>query len=161
MKENMDNLQKEWEDKLAAEGLPTEAEIKRREKVPIEFVPEVVAREGRFTQEEIDRVFDLYEDLPHKLQENILEDLKNKRDEGMTRRDILDRFAMLIAKSEELMTLPDDESDMKYTPTDVNNEQEFTELEDAISNKVDDIIKRAERIINSDNRKKPSEETVN
>lgn len=161
MEENFQDLQKEWERKLAAEGLPSGQQVNKREKVPIDFVSDMVTRESGYTETQIDRVFDLYEDLPKEIQQNILDDLRKKRDNGLTRMAIMDRFAMLITKGHELVALPEDKSDEEYVPAPTRISEELQEEKEVISERVDDIIERAEQIIKRDNTKPPSAEPVN
>jgi len=146
MNENIDpNLIKKFNDKLKEAGMPEELEI---EKVPvnvnsatgilIELVPEIEESLGRFKI------------LNPKIQEDILADLKNQRETGMSASKILERFEVLVMKGEELENMTPDASDKKEKREDVKETYEIDRANED-SQKVDKLISEIEFFIRRDN----------
>ena len=136
------DLQKEWDKKLAEAGMPEELS-------PIKTPPRTISGRETLTSlvPNIEQSLDRFIELPDKLQGDILIDLKKKREAGMPPKQILVRFDVLLAKSEELDKLTVADSDEVYNPNPAKDGPDL-EKEKEIGDRVDKLIERMEEEVN-------------
>ncbi len=96
---------------------------------------------------DIEQSLDRFIELPDKLQNDILVDLKRKRESGMSPREILGRLDILLAKGKELDKMTAADSDKDYRPTPAKDTPDV-EKEKEIAKKVDKLIERMEEKVN-------------
>lgn len=140
---------KEYEkinNQLKKAGMPEEPEL--GQEVPndvnsatgvlLELVPEIKESLEKFKL------------LKHKLQEDILEDIKKQRIEGMPVSDILDRFEVLVKHAEYMESMSASDSDKEHKPEDVLSEEEKRE-QDEQNKELDKLIREMELVIKREN----------
>lgn len=147
MRERIDpKLKDKWEKKLADAGLPEKmaplgvpiTQVAEREVLEI-FDPEMQASLKKLSV------------LPDKVQEDVLADMRNQRERGVSPREILDRFDILVAKGEELTKLSSEDSDKDHKPKPSKEDLDRAKEEKVTEKDVDRLIKRIERIIKKEN----------
>jgi len=141
------NLRKEWNEKLNQAGLSEEFEPLKVPIVPLLSGMEIL----KALDPNIEKSLEEFKALPSKIQDDILEDLKNQRKSAMPPKKILDRFKILIARSQELERMTAEDSDKNYNSTRSLKEKKKTQTEEEISMEVDELILKIEKIRQEDN----------
>ncbi len=102
--------------------------------------------------------------LPSKLQEDIIEDIKNKKTEKVNFTDISNRLSLLVDKGNELLNMSVDESDRFYrpkpTPEDLKLAEENGDVDKTIEKQIDDLLEELEKIKNDKARKEKEPKSI-
>ena len=134
----------EWNERLAKEGLP---EITEVEKLPAEAVGETVSKnEEEILAFAMEEVLQEYAVLPPKLQEDIIIDIKSKKEEGMKFSEISNRVNVLVQKAKELVQLNSDDSDKEHKPKPTPEESKLQNEQELEVENIDDLIKKLEEL---------------
>lgn len=129
-----------------------------QERVPInEDTKNIIAKAPSSESEDLIReamqeVLHEYGALPSKIQEDILEDIKSKKKEGLKFKEISDRLNILITKGKELDGMTSEDSDLVYKPKPSLEDLKLADEEGDMvdSEEIEKLIKKLEDMMGKD-----------
>ncbi len=158
------NLQKKWESELAKEGLPETPSGK--ETVVEETGGDILNAEEKMLAKAMEDILREYNALPSEIQQDIIDDIKKRKEVGASFKTISDRLHLLVQKGSELDVMTNEDSDRYYQPQpsleEIKLKEEIEGRKEIVSRDIDDLLKKLEQIkqkgINKANRRGNSDE---